>query len=199
MTVLNRYITREFSKLFLIILSSFVSLSLIVDFFGKIRMLLSNKAPLSLMISYFFFEIPLLISITIPVSVLVTALILFGNLSRHNEITALKANGISLYRTSLPVLMLTALICALAFLLSEFITPYTNRKAEHIRLVEIQKQAEAGTFKQNQIWYRGKQGIYNFKAFDPLKNALQGITINYLNQDIPLHLIKQEFTIGIGI
>lgn len=186
MTVLNRYITREFSKLFLIILSSFVSLSLIVDFFGKIRMLLSNKAPLSLMISYFFFEIPLLISITIPVSVLVTALILFGNLSRHNEITALKANGISLYRTSLPVLTLTALICALAFLLSEFITPYTNRKAEHIRLVEIQKQAEAGTFKQNQIWYRGKQAIYNFKAFDPLKNVLQGITINYLNQDMDI-------------
>lgn len=186
MTVLDRYIVREFCKLFLIIMSSFVSLSLIVDFFGRIRMLLSNKATISLMFSYFFFKIPMIVSLTIPVTVLVTALILFGNLSRHNEIVAMKANGISLYRTSLPVIVITGLICILAFLFSEFITPHTNRKAEYIRLVEIQKQAEAGTFKQNQIWYRGKQGIYNFKMFDPANNIIRGITINYLNQNMDI-------------
>ena len=186
MTVLDRYIAREFGKLFLIIMSSFVVLSLIVDFFGKIRMLLSNKATLSLMLSYFFFNIPMIVSMTIPVAVLVTALILFGNMSRHNEIVAMKANGISLYRTSLPVIVITGLICILAFLFSEFITPHTNRKAEHIRRVEIQKQEEAGTFKQNQIWYRGKQGIYNFKIFDPAKNILQGITINFLSRNMAI-------------
>lgn len=186
MNVLDRYIAREFSKLFLVIMVSFIALYLIIDFFGQIRMLLSNKASLSLMMTYFFFGIPMIISITIPAAVLVAALIMFGNLSRHNEIVAMKANGISLYRTSLPVTVITGLICILAFLFNEFITPHTNRKAEYIRLIEIQKRSETGTFKNNQIWYRGKQGIYNFKMFDPAKNILQGITINYLSQTMDI-------------
>jgi lipopolysaccharide export system permease protein len=186
MTVLDRYIAREFSKLFLVIMASFIALYLIIDFFGQIRMLLSNKATLSLMATYFFFGIPMIISITIPAVVLLAALMLFGTMSRHSEIVAMKANGISLYRTSLPVIVITCFICILAFLFSEFITPQTNRRAEYIRLVEIQKRSAAGTFKQNQIWYRGRQGIYNFKMFDPAKNILQGITINDLSHDMDI-------------
>ncbi len=188
MTVLDKYIGREFVKLFLVIMASFIALYLIVDFFGQIRMLLSNHATLSQMASYFFFGIPMIISITIPAAVLLAALMLFGAMSRQNEIIAMKSNGISLYRTSLPVIAMTICICILAFLFSEFITPHTNRRAEYIRLIEIQKRSSAGTFARNEIWYRGKLGIYNFKMFDPAKNILQGITINELSKDMNITL-----------
>ncbi|MFA4916215.1 MAG: LPS export ABC transporter permease LptG [Syntrophales bacterium] len=186
MKILDRYISKEFSKLFLLIITSFISLYLIVDFFGKIRMFLSNDASLYQIASYFSYTIPMSISLTSPVAVLLTALITFGSLSRHGEITAMKANGVSLYRVSLAPIIISLIISIFAFLISEIITPYTNRKADHIKYVEVQKREVPGVFMQNQIWYRGEKGIYNFKIFDQKTNTLKGITIYYLNQKLAL-------------
>ena len=186
MTTLDRYVTKEFVRLFVFILVIFTSLFLIVEFFERIRMFLSNNASIYQITSYFFFMIPMMISQIIPATVLLSSLLTFSSLSRNCEITAMKANGISLYRTSSPVLITSALICILAFLNSEYITPYSNQRADYIVFVEVQKREPLGSFKQNQLWYRGKSGIYNFKMFDPKTRILQGITINYLDKNFKL-------------
>jgi lipopolysaccharide export system permease protein len=186
MTILDRYVSKEFIKLFVLILVSFISLFLIVDFFERIRMFLSNNATLPQMASFFLYRIPMIISQTIPAAALLAALMTFGSLSKNSEIVAMKANGISLYRTSLPVIIASVLICVLAFLITEFITPYSNQRADHIKFIEIQKRDSQSTFKQNQLWYRGDDGIYNFKMFDPKTNTLHGITINYLDRNFRL-------------
>jgi lipopolysaccharide export system permease protein len=186
--ILDRYLTFEFSRNLLFITFSFVSLFLIIDFFEKIRMFLSNQASLQQMTSYFLFRLPMVVSQILPASVLLTALMTCGMLSRHSEIVAMKANGISLYRATLPILIIAASICLLVFILSEWITPYTNERSEYIRLVEVQKQKSLGTFKQNQIWYRGEKGIYNFKRFDVQGNKLQGITLYYMGSEMKLSM-----------
>jgi lipopolysaccharide export system permease protein len=129
-------------------------------------MFMSNSATVYQMISHFFFMIPMIVSQTTPAVILLATLMTFGTLSRHNEITAVKANGISLYRLAVPVLVLVLCICLFLFFFSEFVTPRAYERAEHIRLVEVQKQKELGAFKQNQIWYRGSRGIYNFRLFE---------------------------------
>ncbi len=186
MTILDRYVTKEFLRLLVLILMTLILLSLLVDFFGKIRMFLSNHATFAQMASYFLWEIPLFVSLTLPASVLLASLITFASFSRSNEIIAMKANGISLYRTSLPVIVISAFICIITFFVSEFLTPYGIDKSEYIRLVDVQKQTDKGTFKQNQIWYRGHSAIYNFRFFDPERNILKGITIFYLNSSFHL-------------
>jgi lipopolysaccharide export system permease protein len=182
MMILDRYILREFVRLFIFMVICFVGLYLIIDFFEKIKMFLSNSATPLQMASFFLFNIPMIISLTLPAAVLISALVTFGVLSKNSEIVAMKANGISLYRTSLPLIIMAGVICVIAFLFSEFITPFTNQKADHILKVEVQ----LGSFKQNQIWYRGKNGIYNFRIFYPEKQLLQGVTINYLNQQFQM-------------
>ncbi|MEA3471565.1 MAG: LPS export ABC transporter permease LptG [Thermodesulfobacteriota bacterium] len=185
-STLDRYILKEFLKTFLLIVLSLVCLYLVVDFFERIRMFLSNDATASQMVSYFIFNIPMILSQMIPVTFLLSTLLTFGLLSKNSEITAMKANGVSLYRISMPVIVLSFLVCIFAFLLSEFITPYTNQKAKHIKLVEVQKREKMGSFKESQIWYRGQEGIYNFTVFDPEKATLKGIRINFLDRDMNL-------------
>jgi len=185
-TILDRYVIKEFMRSLILILMTLILLSLLVDFFGKIRMFLSNQATFYQMASYFLWEIPLFASLTLPASVLLASLITFASFSRSNEIIAMKANGISLYRTALPVIVIAAVICVVTFFISEFLTPYGIDRSEYIRLVEVQKQTDKGTFKQNQIWYRGRSAIYNFRFFDPDKNVLKGITIFYLDPSFHL-------------
>lgn len=186
MTILDRYVAKEFIRLFFFILALLTSLFLIVEFFERIRMFLSNNASLFPMISYFFFSVPLMISQTIPFAVLLAALMTFSTLSKNSEIVAMKANGVSLYRTSLPVVLICIVISVFTFFLNEFITPLTNQKADDIIYIKVQKRDHLGTFKQNQLWYRGINGIYNIKMFDPKMNILQGITINYLDKNFVL-------------
>ena len=186
MTILDRYVTKEFIRLFVLVLALFTSLFLIVEFFERIRMFLSNNASLPQILSYFFFMIPMMISQTIPATVLLAALLTFSTLSKNSEVLAMKANGISLYRTSLPVFIASLLICILAFLNSELVMPYSNQKADNIVYVEVQKREALGSFKQNQLWYRGQSGIYNFRLFDTKTNIIQGITINYLDKNFTL-------------
>jgi len=185
-STLDRYISREFVKLLLLIIISLVGLYLVVDFFERIRMFLSNHATFLQILSYFTFEIPMIVSLMLPVAVLLASLLTFGILSKNSEIIAMKANGVSLYRSAFPIITITIFICVFAFFLNEFLTPYTNQKAKHIKLIEVQKREKLGFFKQNQIWFRSKDGIYNFNMFDPKTGTLKGIKINYLDRGMIL-------------
>lgn len=186
MKLLDKYILKEFLKFLIITVLSFIALFLIVDFFEKIRMFLSNKASIGQIASYFVYSIPMIISYVFPPAVLLTTLMTFSSLSKFNEITAMKANGINIYRISLPVIILAAIASVFLFYFSELITPASVQKTEHIVKVEVQKQKTLGFFKQNEIWYHGDNAIYNFKMFDVDKNIIRGVTINYLNPDFTL-------------
>jgi lipopolysaccharide export system permease protein len=189
MMLLDRYLVREFTRWFGLILSVFVLLYLLVDFFGRLRMFLSNSALPSQMAAYFLYNLPMIISLTLPAAVLVATLLTLGTLSRHSEIIAMKACGISLYRIFLPIVLCAGLLSIFNFLNGEFLVPEANQRAEHIKRVEIQKKEPRGTFKRNELWYRGEKGIYNFKVFDVETRTLHGITINHL--DARFHLTSR--------
>jgi lipopolysaccharide export system permease protein len=186
--LLDKYILREFLRFFLITCVTFIALYLLIDFFEKIRMFLSNKATTVQMASYFLYSIPIIISLTLPFAILLSTLLTYSYLSKFSEITAMKANGISLYRMALPALGVAVVISVFLFFFTELVTPYSIQKTEYIVKVDVQKQKALGFFKQNEIWYRGHNAFYNFKMFDVEKNILRGITINQLNPDFTLKM-----------
>ena len=186
MTVLDRYIAREFVLTFGFVLLAFLCLYMVVDFFERIRMFLSNSATLWQIVSYHLYTVPSIVAMMMPACVLLAALITFGLLSRNHEIVAMKANGIGLHRIALPVLAFSLLACALNFLLNEFVTPAANWRAEYIKYAEVQKKKEWGAFKENAIWYKSQNAIYNFKLFSPSESRIRGVTIHYLDPGFSL-------------
>ena len=184
--LLDKYILKEFLRFFIITFLSFIALFLIIDFFEKSRMLLSNKASIAQAASYLFYSIPLIMSYIIAPSVLLATLLTFSSLSKFSEITAMKANGINIYRMTLPILIFASFAAVFLFCFSELVTPAAVQKTKYIIKVDIQKKKNMGFFKQNEIWYRGENAIYNFRMFDIDKNILRGVTINYLNPDYTL-------------
>ncbi|MEN6468609.1 MAG: LPS export ABC transporter permease LptG [Smithella sp.] len=187
MKLIDKYILKEFLRFFLITCITFIALYLIIDFFEKFRMFMSNHATPAQMASYFFYSIPFIISMTLPVAILLSTLLTYSFLSKFSEITAMKANGISLYRMAVPALVVAAIVSVFLFFFTELVTPASVMKRDHIIKVDVQKQKALGFFKQNEIWYRGHNAIYNFKMFDIEKNILRGITINQLNPDFTLN------------
>ena len=188
MKIIDRYLLKEYLRNLLLIAVVFLLLFTLIDFFEKIRMFLSNHATVSQMLSYSFFRLPFAFSQLLPAAVLLASLLTFGNLSRHSEIIAMKANGIHVFRLAGVTLVIAALISAAIFTLNEWVNPYAFAKSEHIRLVEVQKRPPLGSFAQGQIWYRGQKGIYNFRLFDAVSNSLQGVSIYYLDNNMNLSM-----------
>ncbi|MDI9570348.1 MAG: LPS export ABC transporter permease LptG [Pseudomonadota bacterium] len=186
MKILDRYLIGEYLKLFLLVMASIVSIYLIIDFFGKIRMFISNDATVAQMAGHFFYMIPTIVSQITPAVILLATLMTFGAMSRHNEIVAVKANGVSLYRLSLPVVFICLAVSVILFFFSELIAPRSFHRAEYIRLVEVQKQEALGIFKQHEIWRRGGNAIYNVRMFDGKDNSLHGVTIHCLDSSFRL-------------
>ncbi len=114
---LYRYITREFLKILGLSLSSLVLIYVIVVFLQKMNVFHRYQAPFYLIFEYLFYKLPeVTFQWTLPYAVLLSVLLTLGALSRHSEITALKAGGISLYRITLPLFFVVFLISVVNFL-----------------------------------------------------------------------------------
>ena len=74
-----------------------------ITFFELLSDILKNGIPMALVAKYLFYLTPKLVYDSTPVSVLVAVLVTFGILTKNNEVTAMKACGVSLYRLAIPV------------------------------------------------------------------------------------------------
>jgi hypothetical protein len=118
---------RQFFGFFIPIMAGFVVLYLIVDFFDRLDILLRNDASVSASLRYFLFKIPLIITQITPAAVITAILLALGVLARHSEVTALRASGVSLMQSAVPLLGVTLVAAtqrALPYRSSHSILPY---------------------------------------------------------------------------
>lgn len=175
---LNRYITREFLKVFSLSLSSLMLIYIIVIFLQKLNVFSRYQAPFFLIFEYLFYKLPEVAFLwTLPYAVLLSILLTLGALSRHSEITAMKAGGVSLYRITLPLFFIVFLISIIHFLGNEYLVPYTYQKSRYVWDVKVKKERPASFFKNFKIWYRSDHQIFNIQLLDPQQKILKGFTL----------------------
>lgn len=170
--ILDRYVLREFLKILALVLVSTAALIMIIDYTEITNDIRENHIPLHVVLSYYRFLFFQVINWTLPISVLVATLVTFGMLSKNNEITAFKSNGVSLYRVAIPVVAVAVFISMLSYLLVDFVLPYSNQRYEELHnRIKGKKQVTSSSNQQKQ-WYLGKgHYILNFLSYD--RNALE--------------------------
>ncbi len=176
--VLYRYIMREYLKIFSLSLGSLILIFIVVIFFQKMNFFQRNNAPFYLMFEYVLYKIPeATFQWTIPYAVLLATLLTLGTLSRHSEITALKAGGISLYRITFPLILIVLIVSFFSFLGNDYLVPFANKKTRYLLDVKVRKEPPTGFFKNYKIWYRSDRRILNIQLLDAAKKALRGLTL----------------------
>ena len=157
--VLDRYVGRQFLAHLLLVAVGFWAIFLLVEFMDLFDDVQQNKVKGAVVIRYFGFHAPAVLHLIFAVSVLVTTLTTFGILSRRNEVTAMKASGVSIYRATLPVVVLGLAGSLLLFGMGEFMLPYTNRAAsESYNVIKGRATRTAGYLDRH--WILGGDGRY---------------------------------------
>ena len=189
MKIFSRYICREFFKLFLICMIIFLSIYLVVDFFEKIDNFLSVNLGKLIIFKYFLFKIPFIITQMIPVAVLISVIILFCQMKKGNEITAIKASGIYLLKSFSYIFFIGAFMSILMFALSETIVPILSQKSNEIWAEKVENRGNTFFHESNHIWYKSKNAIYWIRHFDRKTNTLYEPTFYFFDNNF--HLIRR--------
>jgi len=176
--LLDRMVAKTFLFYLVVTLGGLVLLTEIVTFFvDLLNDVIRNQVPLGMVLDYFIHLTPQLVYITMPLAVLLGILISFGLLSQSNEITAIKASGISLYRLSLPIFSLAALLSAGLFFFDHLYIPASNQMQDAIRN-RIKGRPAQTYYRPDRQWMFGKGWwIYYYKFFEPTERVLGEVTV----------------------
>jgi lipopolysaccharide export system permease protein len=130
--LLDRYIGRQLlvTALFAIVVLSVVLV--LGNIFKKLLDLLVNQnAPASLILSFIAYVLPFSLTFTIPWGFLTSVLLVFGRMSAENELTALRANGVSISRACVPVWGLAAVFTAICLWINMDVAPRAQQQMKN--------------------------------------------------------------------
>lgn len=175
--LIDIYLLQQFLYYFLVLLAGFV---LIVDAFTLFDLLADiarNHIGVLTILNYLRYLAPSMVYQLAPLATLVATLVTLAILAKNNEVIALKASGISLYRLVLPLILAGCLVSGGMFVLDETYLPYANQRQDALRN-RIKGRPAQTYFEPAQQWIFGEHSkIYNYEFFDPDPQLFAGLNV----------------------
>src|SRR6056297_1490120 len=124
-----RYIYKELLTPFLFSISIVTFVLLINFLIREIDRLLGKNLPFGVILEFLGLNLMHIIALSVPMAVLVACLMIYGRLSEDNEITAMRASGISFISILRPGIIFGTVVAILMVFFQNNILPHTNHKA----------------------------------------------------------------------
>lgn len=183
MKIIDRYVVKEFLIPFFYCLTVFVCLYVVIDLCSRLEDILKNNVEVPVLLQYYAAFLPIIFVRTAPVAALISTLYVLGNLNKYNEITALKASGLNMWRLALPFFYLGIMISITTLIINDRVVPAANListtvKEEHL---DKEKKSDEEKIVENIALYGTHNRLIHVRKFYAQENLLEEITI--LEQD----------------
>lgn len=132
MRILSRYIVRRYLVWLALALTALVAIFLVVDLTDRLNEFLDRDFEGRAILSYYAFYVPYVAILTLPMASLLACLFAVGDLSRHGELTAMKAAGLSLGSILAPLVGTAFGFSLVALLVADRAVPEANRRRAEI-------------------------------------------------------------------
>ncbi len=190
MTILRRYCLRELAYPFLMSLVLITFIFMAGNLLGLADLLVNKGVSVFDVVKLVILLVPSLLGFILPTAALTSVLLVFGGLAQNNEITAIKASGVHLFRLLFPVIAVAFLLSLFSLFLIDQVQPRSEYESRQLarRLVAKRPAAylEAGRFIKDfdgyTLWINQIKG-----------NRLEGITVFQLQEGKPTRTIIAEW------
>ncbi|MCO6429937.1 MAG: LPS export ABC transporter permease LptG [Deltaproteobacteria bacterium] len=172
MKIVHRYLGALLLRNFALCLSGLTTLFIVFDFFDRIDNIVAEKPDFWIVVQYFFYKIPVMMSHVMPISMLAATMLTLGLLSKNSEVTAMRASGMSIFWITKPVIVVGFMASLASMLLNESVVPYAARRVREIYNLDIRKKDERGGYSQSDFWWRSGNDFFAVSYFDSRNDEL---------------------------
>src|SRR6059036_4146291 len=175
--ILSRYILRQHIPPLLYALAALTFVMLVNQVAKQFGNFVGKGLPWGAIFEVFALSIPFIVAMTLPMAVLVAVMYTFSHLAADNEVTAMKANGISIGRIIAPILGGAAVMTMISLFWNDQVLPRSNHTLRTL-LVDIQRKKPTFQLKE-QVINEVVPGQFFLRAarIDPATNTLNDVTI----------------------
>jgi LPS export ABC transporter permease LptG/LPS export ABC transporter permease LptF len=184
----DRYLTRRMLPPLLLVVCSTALLYVVADLTEHVEVMAKNHASIETILAYYANLVPQVFLDVTPFALMIAVLILLTVLERQQELTAFKAAGISLFRLTVPILLVAAVCAGALWVLGEVIVPKANRDAQQL-LDQIKGRETTRSYRaSDRQWLLSRDGetFYNFLRYDSPSKTLIRFTLFRIDQNMNL-------------
>jgi lipopolysaccharide export system permease protein len=179
MRLLDQYSSRKFLFNLFFALTAFASIFITVDLVEALSDYIDKRVPAMVIASYYFYFLPYIVVLTMPVAMLLASMFSVGQLSKYNEITAMKAAGQSLYRILLPILTIAFLASGLMLLFAEKVVPVANQRKIEIKHHYIERVPQNLPTRLSNLYFQESVGRDTARQNGKTASAVRRVFIGY--------------------
>ena len=128
MNILDRYILTTYLKTFFSVFIILIFIFLLQSVWLYISELAGRGLDLLIVLKFLWYVTPRLIPLVLPLTILVTSLMVFGNFAENYEFAAMKSTGISLQRAMRSLTVFIILLSGFMFFFANNVIPYSEYK-----------------------------------------------------------------------
>jgi len=176
-TLLDAYIAKQYLRILAMTTVGLLGLFYISAFLDMSDKLFKGQASIGLIGAFLFWSTPEWLSYIIALSVLLSSLVTVGLLTKNSELIVMRACGISLYRTALPMVVFALAAGAVLFGMEERVMATSNQRADRLRhLIRTGSPQTFGVL--NRKWIVGNNGdMYHYQYYDPRNHELNSLSV----------------------
>lgn len=173
MLILDRYLVKQFLQTLLFGLLAFTLIFVVIDMMENLDDFIDKDLPFTLVLQYYLVFTPEIIKLMTPVAVLFGCLFTTGRMVNLNELTSIKASGVSMYRFMTPFFIVTIIICLISIFFGGYVVPQANKSKLHIENHYLHKRLE---FNNSNLFFQdAKNRIVNISFYD--ERNLQAVRV----------------------
>ncbi len=189
-TLLDVYVAKQYARILGMTIVGMLGLFYISTFIDLSDKLFKGQTTLGMIAEFLFWSTPEFLTYIIALSVLLAALVTVGLLTKNSELIVMRACGISLYRTALPMVAFALAASAVLFGMEERVLATANQRAD--RLKHIIRTGSPQTFGVlNRKWIVGSRGeVYHYQYYDPRNRELHSLSV--FDFDPETHALKSR-------
>ena len=175
--ILDRYISRIYMRAAALSFASLLGIFYIATFIDRSDKLFKGQATTLTLLHLLTFMTPQFVYYVIPLAALLSVMVTFGLLSRTSELAVMKACGISLYRITLPLIVLGLVWSGVLYGLEQRIMARANQRAEELDS-QIRGRPSRTLNPLSRQWLVAHDGaFYHYTYFDPVPKAIQNLVV----------------------
>jgi LPS export ABC transporter permease LptF/LPS export ABC transporter permease LptG len=194
-TLLDLYVGLLYLRILGLGLAGMAGLFYISTFIDLSDHLFKGTATTGMLFAYLWWSTPQFVYYIIAIAVLLAAIVTIGALTKSSELIVMRACGISLYRTALPLLVAALASSAVLFALEERLLAPANRRASQLSYM-IRGQTPRTFDVLNRKWLTGQDGaLYHYQFYDPREQELNGLTVLRFAADDPDRVASRAFAL----